>query len=281
MSSTIKIVECPRDAMQGISEFIPTQQKIEYINQLLKVGFDTIDFGSFVSSKAIPQLKDTAEVLAGLDLGNTSSKLLSIIANNRGAETACAFEQINYLGFPLSVSEQFQKRNTNKSIEEALNVVDEIQNLSIKNNKELVVYLSMAFGNPYGENYHPDIVAKLTDKLNQLEVRIVALSDTIGISNSTNIAPLFKTLIKEYPTIEFGAHFHTNPDKWEEKVDTAYQNGCRRFDSALKGYGGCPMAEDKLTGNMPTEKLITYFSENLELNMEEFENSLVLSQKIF
>jgi len=280
MSSTIKIVECPRDAMQGISEFIPTQQKTEYINQLLKVGFHTIDFGSFVSPKAIPQLKDTTEVLAGLDLTNTFSKLLSIIANNRGAEIACAFEQINYLGFPLSVSEQFQKRNTNKSIEEALNVVDEIQNLSIKNNKELVVYLSMAFGNPYGENYHPDIVAKLTDKLNQLEVGIVALSDTIGISNSTNIAPLFKTLIKEYPTIEFGAHFHTNPDKWEEKVDTAYQNGCRRFDTALKGYGGCPMAEDKLTGNMPTEKLITYFAEDLGLNKQELEKSLAISGSI-
>ena len=280
MSSTIKIVECPRDAIQGIQEFIPTQQKIEYINQLLKVGFDTIDFGSFVSPKAIPQLKDTAEVLAGLYLSNTSSKLLSIIANIRGAEIACTFKQIIYLGFPLSVSEQFQQRNTNKSIAEALQVVEKIQNLSLKNNKKLVVYLSMAFGNPYGENYHPDIVAELTDKLDKLDIGIVALSDTIGVSNPDNIKPLFNTLIKEYPTIEFGAHFHTTPDTWEEKVDTAYKNGCKRFDAALKGYGGCPMAKDDLVGNMPTEKLITYFTEDLELNLDELEKSLTFTSDI-
>ena len=281
MSSSIKIIECPRDAMQGIKEFIPTKNKIEYINQLLKVGFDTIDFGSFVSPKAIPQLKDTAEVLVGLNLSSTSSKLLSIIANTRGANDACNFEEINYLGFPLSVSEQFQIRNTNKSIIESLNIVEEIQNLSVKNNKKLVVYLSMAFGNPYGENYHPNIVAELTEKLYQLDVGIVALSDTIGVSDPTNIAPLFSTLIKEYPTIEFGAHFHTTPDKWEEKVDSAYQNGCRRFDTAIKGFGGCPMAKDDLTGNMPTERLITYFTEDLKLNKDEFEKSLELSNSIF
>jgi len=281
MSSSIKIIECPRDAMQGIKEFIPTKNKIEYINQLLKVGFDTIDFGSFVSPKAIPQLKDTADVLAGLNLSVSSSKLLAIIANTRGANAACNFEEINYLGFPLSVSEQFQNRNTNKSITEAIGVVEEIQNLAIKNNKELVVYLSMAFGNPYGENYHPNIVAELTEKLYQLDVGIVALSDTIGVSDPTNIAPLFSTLIKEYPTIEFGAHFHTTPDKWEEKVDSAYQNGCRRFDTAIKGFGGCPMAKDDLTGNMPTEKLITYFTEDLKLNKDEFEKSLELSNAIF
>ena len=281
MSSSIKIIECPRDAMQGIKKFIPTKNKIEYINQLLKVGFDTIDFGSFVSPKAIPQLKDTAEVLRGLDLSSTSSKLLSIIANTRGANDACNFEEINYLGFPLSVSEQFQNRNTNKSIIKSLNIVEEIQNLSVKNNKKLVVYLSMAFGNPYGENYHPNIVAELTEKLHQLDVGIVALSDTIGVSDPTNIAPLFSTLIKEYPTIEFGSHFHTNPDKWEEKVDSAYQNGCRRFDTAIKGFGGCPMAKDDLTGNMPTEKLITYFTEDLKLNKDEFEKSLEISNSIF
>ena len=281
MSSSIIIIECPRDAMQGIKEFIPTKNKIEYINQLLKVGFDTIDFGSFVSPKAIPQLKDTAEVLEGLNLSSTSSKLLSIIANTRGANDACNFEEINYLGFPLSVSEQFQNRNTNKSIIESLNIVEEIQNLSVKNNKKLVVYLSMAFGNPYGENYHPNIVAELTEKLHQLDVGIVALSDTIGVSDPINIAPLFSTLIKEYPTIEFGAHFHTTPDKWEEKVDSAYQNGCRRFDTAIKGFGGCPMAKDDLTGNMPTEKLITYFTEDLKLNKDEFEKSLELSNSIF
>jgi hydroxymethylglutaryl-CoA lyase len=281
MSSAIKIVECPRDAMQGISAFIPTSTKIAYINQLLKVGFDTIDFGSFVSLKAIPQLKDTAEVLSSLDLENTSSKLLAIIANTRGATDACHFEEINYLGFPLSVSEQFQQKNTNKSIDESLKSVEEIQNLSVKNNKELVVYLSMAFGNPYKENYHPDVVAELTEKLNQLEIGIVALSDTIGISNPANIAPLFSTLIKEYPTIEFGAHFHTTADTWEEKVVSAYTNGCRRFDAALKGYGGCPMAKDDLVGNMPTEKLITYFTEDLGLNREELERSLELSNSVF
>jgi hydroxymethylglutaryl-CoA lyase len=277
----MKIIECPRDAMQGISEFIPTDIKGAYINQLLKVGFDTIDFGSLVSPKAIPQLRDTAEVLAQLDLENTSSKLLSIIANTRGAVDACSFEEINYLGFPLSVSEQFQKRNTNKSIAQALSDVEKIQNLSIKNNKELVVYLSMAFGNPYGENYHPDIVAELTEKLHDLEIRIVALSDTIGVSDPTNIAPLFSTLIEEYPTIEFGAHFHTISDAWEEKVAAAYQNGCKRFDAALKGYGGCPMAKDDLVGNMPSEKLITYFTEDLGLNIQELEKCLVLSATVF
>jgi len=277
----MKIIECPRDAMQGISEFIPTDVKAAYINQLFKVGFDTIDFGSFVSPKAIPQLKDTAQVLAQLDLENTNSKLLSIIANTRGATDACSFEEINYLGFPLSVSEQFQQRNTNKSIDESLKSVEEIQNLAIKNNKELVVYLSMAFGNPYAENYHPNIVAELTEKLHQLEIGIVALSDTIGVSSSTNIAPLFSTLIQEYPTIEFGAHFHTTPDKWEEKIESAYHNGCRRFDAALKGYGGCPMAKDDLVGNMPTEKLITYFTEDLGLNRVELEKSLTLSSSVF
>jgi hydroxymethylglutaryl-CoA lyase len=277
----MKIVECPRDAMQGIKEFIPTKKKIEYINQLLNVGFHTIDFGSFVSPRVIPQLKDTSEVLSGLDLSSTSSKLLSIIANTRGAEDSCNFEEINYLGFPLSVSEEFQKRNTNKSINEALNTVEEIQNLSIKNNKELVVYLSMAFGNPYGENYHPDIVAELTQKLHKLEIEIIALSDTIGVSEPDNIVPLFSTLSTEYPTIEFGAHFHTTIDKWEEKVDSAYKNGCRRFDSALKGYGGCPMADDDLTGNMPTEKLISYFTEGLGLNMKEMEKSLEMSSSVF
>ena len=277
----MKIIECPRDAMQGVSKFIATDNKVKYINQLLKVGFDTIDFGSFVSPKSIPQLRDTAKVLAQLDLENTNSKLLSIIANIRGAVTACSFEEINYLGFPLSVSEQFQKRNTNKSISQALSDVEKIQNLTVNNNKELVVYLSMAFGNPYGENYHPDILAELTEKLHNLEIGIVALSDTIGISEPINIVPLFDVLIKEYSTIEFGAHFHTTPDAWEEKVAAAYQNGCRRFDGALKGYGGCPLAKDDLVGNMPTEKLISYFSEDLGLNGFELEKSLSLSLSIF
>ena len=277
----MKIIECPRDAMQGIGKFIPTDKKIAYINQLLKVGFDTVDFGSFVSSKAIPQLVDTAKVLNGLDLTNSSSKLLAVIANTRGAVTACDFEEIDCIGFPLSVSEEFQKRNTNKSISQALKMLEEIQNLSVKKNKKLVVYLSMAFGNPYLENYHPDIVAELIEKLHSIEVRIVALSDTIGVSSSENIPPLFSTLIKEYPVIEFGAHFHTTQDSWREKVEAAYQNGCRRFDSALKGYGGCPMAKDDLVGNMPTEKLITYFREDLGLNLDELEKSLEVTSSIF
>ena len=281
MNSSIKIIECPRDAMQGIQEFIPTQNKIEYINQLLKVGFDTIDFGSFVSPKAIPQLKDTSEVFEGLYLENNSSKLLSIIANKRGAEQACLFKQIDYLGFPLSISEEFQKRNTNKTIVESIGVLEEIQNLCIQKNKSLVVYLSMAFGNPYVEKYHPEIVADLTNKLHCLDVKTIALSDTIGVSNPANIAPLFSTLISEYSEIEFGAHFHTTPEKWKEKVDSAYQNGCRRFDSAIKGFGGCPMAKDDLTGNIPTEKIISYFSDQLEINKEEFDKSLKLSETIF
>ena len=277
----MKIIECPRDAMQGISRFIPTTKKIMYINQLLKVGFDTLDFGSFVSHKAIPQLQDTAEVLNGLDLAGNSTKLSVVIANKRGAIDACAFEEIDYLGFPLSVSEEFQKRNTNKSIDQAFNMVEDIQNLSIKENKTLVVYLSMAFGNPYSEEYHPNIVAGLTERLNNIGVQIVALSDTIGISSPINIAALFKTLITAHPSIEFGAHFHTTKDRWKEKVEAAYQNGCRRFDGTLKGYGGCPMAKDDLVGNMPTERLITYFKEDLDFNLNELKKSLLLSSEIF
>ncbi len=281
MNSKIKIIECPRDAFQGIEEFIPTKLKIKYINQLLKVGFHTIDFGSFVSPKAIPQLNDTAEVLRSLNLHNSVSKLLSIIANYRGANQACMFEEINYLGFPLSVSEEFQKRNTNKTISEALDSLQEIQNLCIQKNKNLVVYLSMAFGNPYGEEYDPEIVSELTYKLKNIDVKTIALSDTIGASNPQNISPIFSSLISEYSEIEFGAHFHTNPDTWKEKVDSAFQNGCRRFDSAIKGLGGCPMAKDDLTGNMPTEKLLSYFSDQLDLNIVEFNKSLQLSEVVF
>ena len=281
MNSKIKIIECPRDAFQGIEEFIPTKLKIKYINQLLKVGFHTIDFGSFVSPKAIPQLNDTAEVLQSLNLHSSTSKLLSIVANYRGANQACLFEEINYLGFPLSVSEEFQNRNTNKTISEALDSLQEIQNLCIQKNKNLVVYLSMAFGNPYGEKYHPEIVLELTNKLKTIDVKTIALSDTIGASNPENISPIFSSLISEYSEIEFGAHFHTNPDTWKEKVDSAFQNGCTRFDSAIKGFGGCPMAKDDLTGNMPTEKLISYFSDQLDLNIVEFNKSLQLSEVVF
>jgi hydroxymethylglutaryl-CoA lyase len=281
----IKIIECPRDAMQGIHEFIPTQLKADYINSLLKVGFNTLDFGSFVSPKAIPQLKDTAEVLSKLELSNTTSKLLSIVANKRGAVDACQFEEINYLGFPFSVSETFQQRNTNSSIEESLSRVEEIQNLCLKNKKELVVYLSMAFGNPYEDKWNEDIVAQWAEKLHtKLDVNILALSDTIGTSNNENITSLFSTLIPEFEKVEFGAHLHTTPDSWKEKITASIESGCNRFDGAIKGFGGCPMAADELTGNMPTEKMISYFEEqNFEtkLNNGNFLDSMKKSSEIF
>lgn len=255
----MKIIECPRDAMQGIVDFIPTDKKVAYLNSLLKVGFDTLDFGSFVSPKAIPQMRDTAEVLSQLDESNT--KLLAIVANQRGADDACSFERIDYLGYPFSVSETFQQRNTNKSIEQSLVLVENLQNTCDKHQKSLVVYLSMAFGNPYNEPWHEDIVAKWGEKLSDLGVKTLALSDTVGVSNPTNIERLFSLLILEHPQIEWGAHLHTNPESWREKVETAFDSGCRRFDGAIKGYGGCPMAKDDLVGNMPTEKLVSFTQE--------------------
>ena len=255
----MKIIECPRDAMQGIKDFIPTAQKVAYLNSLLKVGFDTLDFGSFVSSKAIPQMRDTANVLSQLHDSNT--RLLAIVANQRGADEACSFERIDYLGYPFSVSENFQKRNTNKSIDQSLSLVEQLQNTCVKHNKSLVVYMSMAFGNPYGEHWHEDIVAKWGEKLSNLGVKIIALSDTIGVSNPDNIKPLFSLLIEEYPQIEWGAHLHTHLESWREKVEVAYNSGCRRFDGAIKGYGGCPIAKDDLVGNVPTEKLLSFTQE--------------------
>jgi len=280
----VKIIECPRDAMQGLHDFIPTDIKATYINQLLKVGFDTIDFGSFVSPKAIPQLKDTAEVLNQLNLSTTKSKLLAIVANQRGAADACNFEEINYLGFPFSISETFQQRNTNSSITESLVRVAGIQNLCIKNNKELVVYISMAFGNPYGDEWNADIVVNWTKKLAELGIKTIALSDTIGVSNLENISYLFSNIIPEFNNVEIGAHLHTTPTTWEEKVNAAYQNGCKRFDGAIKGFGGCPMAADNLTGNMATENLIQYFNQNNSktgLNAKEFNNSMIQALKVF
>ena len=255
----MKIIECPRDAMQGILDFIPTKKKVAYLNSLLKVGFDTLDFGSFVSPKAIPQMRDTANVLSQLHDSNT--RLLAIVANQRGADEACSFERIDYLGYPFSVSENFQKRNTNKSIDQSLSLVEQLQNTCVKHHKSLVVYMSMAFGNPYREHWHEDIVAKWGEKLSDLGVKIIALSDTIGVSNPDNIKPLFSLLIEEYPQIEWGAHLHTHLESWREKVDSAYNSGCRRFDGAIKGYGGCPMAKDDLVGNMPTEKLLSFTQE--------------------
>lgn len=257
----VKIIECPRDAMQGIkSHFISTNAKATYINSLLNVGFDTVDFGSFVSPKAIPQMRDTAAVLSKLDLSQTQSKLLAIIANIRGANDASQFEEINYLGYPFSISENFQMRNTHKTIHQSIKELEEILSIASKNNKEVVTYLSMGFGNPYGDPWNINIVGEWTEKLSDMGVNIISLSDTIGSSTSDVITYLFSNLISSYPKIEFGAHLHTTPNSWHEKVDAAFNAGCKRFDGAIKGYGGCPMAKDELTGNMPTEKLISYFT---------------------
>lgn len=259
--SQVKIIECPRDAMQGIkSHFIATEAKARYINALLKVGFDTIDFGSFVSPKAIPQMRDTAAVLAGLDLTSSNSKLLAIVANVRGAEDAVNFEEIAYLGYPFSISENFQMRNTGKTIEESLMILEQIISIARKRNKEVVAYLSMGFGNPYGDPWNADIVAQWTKTLAGLGVTILSLSDTVGLADGKIISYLFSNLIPMYPNIEFGAHLHTHPARWHEKIDAAFSAGCKRFDGAIKGYGGCPMAKDELTGNMPTEKLLSYFT---------------------
>ena len=259
---SLKLVECPRDAMQGIKDFIPTQLKADYINSLLKVGFDTIDFGSFVSPKAIPQMQDTGELLKLLDLSATRSRLLAIIANQRGAEDACAFDEISYLGFPFSISETFQQRNTNSSILESLKRVSEIQALCEKHNKKLVVYISMAFGNPYGDEWNTQIAIDWTHKLYQEGIRIIALADTIGVSDPENISYLFSGLIPEFKDVEFGAHLHSRKENAQEKIDAAYKAVCRRFDSAIHGFGGCPMAKDDLTGNIATEDLEFYFEAN-------------------
>ena len=281
----VKIIECPRDAMQGIkSHFISTDRKALYINSLLKVGFDTIDFGSFVSPKAIPQMRDTAAVLAQLDLSTTRSKLLAIIANYRGAEDAVQFEEIDYLGYPFSISENFQMRNTHKTINESIITLDKILNLAEQSKKEVVAYLSMGFGNPYGDPWNVDIVANWTEKLSSMGVKILSLSDTVGSSTPEVIAYLFSNLIPKYTNIEFGAHLHTTPDKWFEKVDAAFKAGCLRFDGAIKGYGGCPMAKDELTGNMPTEKLVSYFtSKKTETNIRpmSFESAYNKALEVF
>jgi hydroxymethylglutaryl-CoA lyase len=280
----IKIIECPRDAMQGIKDFIPTEKKVQYIQALLRVGFDTIDFGSFVSPKAIPQMRDTAEVLAQLDLSATSSKLLAIIANTQGAQNASIQNEIQYLGFPFSISENFQMRNTHKTIAESLITLQEILEIADKSNKEVVTYISMGFGNPYGDPWNVEIVGEWTEKLAAMGVKILSLSDTIGSSTPEVIDYLFSNLIPKYPNVEFGAHLHTTPDTWFEKVDAAYKAGCLRFDGAIKGYGGCPMATDDLTGNMPTEKLLSYFtSQKAHTNCHaiSFESAYNEALKIF
>lgn len=280
----LKLIECPRDAMQGIKNFIPTDLKVQYLQLLLECGFDTLDFGSFVSPKAIPQMKDTAEVLSRLDLSRTKSKLLAIVANYRGAEEACKHPEINYLGYPFSISENFQMRNTHKTISESVELLKKILDLASTHNKEVVAYLSMGFGNPYGDPWSVEVVAEWTEKLAQMGVQILSLSDTVGTSDAKTIDYLFKNLIPQFPKIEFGAHLHTTPTTWHEKVNAAFTAGCRRFDGAIQGFGGCPMAKDQLTGNMPTEKMISYFNQHKidhEVGMARFESSYNQATSIF
>ncbi len=260
MSDRVKIVECPRDAMQGIREFIPTEAKTRYLQALLGCGFDTLDFGSFVSPRAIPQMADTARVLAGLDLSRTTTRLLAIVANRRGAEDAVRHPEIRYLGYPFSISENFQMRNTHKTIAESLKVLSDILELARAHDKEVVTYISMGFGNPYGDPWDAGIVSDWTRRLVDMGVRILSLSDTIGSSDPETISHLFSELIPAHPGVEFGAHLHTHPRSWKEKVQAAWESGCRRFDGAVQGFGGCPMAKDELTGNMPTEKMLSFFT---------------------
>ncbi|MCB0598194.1 MAG: hydroxymethylglutaryl-CoA lyase [Lewinellaceae bacterium] len=280
----VKLIECPRDAMQGIKEFIPTEKKAAYINLLLRANFDTIDFGSFVSPKAIPQMRDTADVLSRLDLGSSRSKLLAIVANRRGAGDAAQFDEITYLGYPFSISETFQLRNTNATIEESVGRVEQIQDICLAHGKQLVVYISMGFGNPYGDPWNVEIVQRWAGRLVDMGISILQLSDTIGVASPESISYLFSNLIPVYPDIEIGAHFHTVPDKWKEKVATAYQHGCRRFDGAVKGYGGCPMAKDDLTGNMPTENMLFYFmDEGIEtgVDISLFREAMAMAGRVF
>lgn len=281
----IKLTECPRDAMQGLKRFIPTDTKVDYLNKLLKVGYYALDFGSFVSPGIIPQMADTEHIVDRLDLDNTQTKLISIIANERGAEKAASFEQIHYLGFPFSISETFQKRNTNSTIEESLHRVEHIQSICVNNKKELILYVSMGFGNHYGDPYSPEIVEQWVEKLQGLGIKTFMLSDTVGVANPQTIAQLFSSLIPKYAALEIGAHLHTAPHNWKEKVDAAYHSGCTRFDSVIRGFGGCPMAEDDLIGNMPTENLMNYFDPAKDFgpsfSLHAFEDALRASNHVF
>lgn len=278
------LVECPRDAMQGWSHFIPTEQKVAYLNQLLKADFDILDFGSFVSPKAIPQLADTKEVIPQLDMSTTKSKLLAIVANTRGAEEAVVYDEISFLGFPFSISETFQMRNTNKTIEQSLVQVEEIQNLCVQHNKRAMLYISMGFGNPYGDEYNADIVFHWFNKLVELGVGHIALADTVGVSNPENINYLFSKLIPEFPEMHIGAHFHSHPHNWEEKIEAAWNSGCRSFDSSIKGIGGCPMAKDELVGNIATENMLLFAHKHkidLEINQQAFNTAAQMAVDVF
>jgi hydroxymethylglutaryl-CoA lyase len=284
MNQNLILNECPRDAMQGLSHFVPTELKIRYHNALLKAGFSRLDFGSFVSPKAIPQLRDTSEVVEALDLENTSTKLLAIIANRRGAESALDFQQIDFLGFPLSVSEQFQHRNTNKSIEEALNEVAEIQNLCLAKNRSLIVYLSMAFGNPYGDAYSPELVLEYGQRLLEMNIQHLSLADTIGMATPTEIGSLFRAIHVPWSAVEVTAHLHANPKHAREKVQAAWEAGCRNFDSALGGYGGCPMAEDELVGNLSTESILQWANEmgfKNDIHLDALEEARKMLSSVF
>lgn len=284
MPEQVKIIECPRDAMQGIKTFIPTDEKIKYVQSLLGCGFDTIDFGSFVSPRAIPQMVDTAQVLSKLDLSQTKSKLLAIVANVRGGIDASKYEAIDYLGYPFSISENFQMRNTHKTIAQSVETLKEILDIANASRKEVVTYISMGFGNPYGDPWDVQIVGDWTEKLAKMGVRILSLSDTVGTSTPETIKYLFSNLIPKYPDIEFGAHLHTTPTKWHEKVDAAFKAGCRRFDGAVQGFGGCPMAKDELTGNMPTEKLLSHFTSlkvDTQVNGMAFEAAFNKASELF
>jgi hydroxymethylglutaryl-CoA lyase len=280
----VKITECPRDAMQGLDWFIPTDVKINYLNTLLKVGFDRLDFGSFVSPKAIPQLRDTAEVLGGLDLSSSTTKLLAIIANLRGGESAIQFDEVSFLGFPFSISETFQQRNTNSSIEDSFITVERLQELCTKNNKQLLIYISMAFGNPYGDPWNSEIALHWVKKMNDLGVKSIALADTVGLAAPADVKYMFNSMIPAFPKVEFGAHLHCTPDNWEQKVNAAWEAGCRRFDTAMKGYGGCPMAEDELVGNLATEKFMQFLNSiHIDSGLSEanFSSALLQASSVF
>jgi hydroxymethylglutaryl-CoA lyase len=280
----MKIIECPRDAMQGLEEFIPTEHKVKYLNQLLRVGFDTIDFGSFVSTKAIPQMRDTAQVLEGLILENNNTKLLAIVANTRGAFEACKYNAITYLGFPLSLSDTFQQRNTNKSIGEALNALEEIKFECVKFNKKLVTYISMGFGNPYNDPYDVELVLGFIDVLKTLGSDVISIADTVGVSTPESIRHLFTMVSKQYPTLEIGAHLHSTPHTAIEKIEAAYRSGCKRFDGAIRGFGGCPMANDDLVGNLATENILEFLKnqgEKTDIRPDEFAKALKMADEIF
>lgn len=283
-TNKVQIIECPRDAMQGIHDFIPTATKIKYIQSLLSVGFEALDCGSFVSAKYIPQMADTAEVIRALDLSNTKTKLSVIVANKRGAQDAAQFEQISFMGYPFSISETFQVRNTNSTIEQALETVKGIQETCIKHNKEFVLYISMAFGNPYGDPWNIEVAEKWVAEMQKLDIKYLSLSDTVGVADGETISYLYSGLINQFPKMEFGAHFHTNPATWRDKIEPAYNSGCRRFDGAIKGFGGCPMAKDDLVGNMPTERLVDFFEEldvNTGLDKAAFAKSMALAGQVF